>query len=61
MALKTGAQVRVILPVITGEVVGGAFVDGEPQYLVRYTDAEGDLQVRYFPVEKLEEVAQPTE
>lgn len=55
MALKAGAQVRVILPVITGEVVGGAFVDGEPQYLVRYTDAEGDLQERYFPAEQLEE------
>lgn len=58
MALRTGAQVRVILPVISGEVVGGSFVDGEPQYLVRYTDAEGDLQERYFPAEKLEELSQ---
>lgn len=61
MAIKQGSQVRLITPVIAGEVVGGQFVDGEPQYLVRYTDMEGDLQERYFPAEKLEEVAQPVE
>lgn len=61
MAIKQGSDVRVILPVITGSVVGGAFVDGEPQYLVQYTDADGDVQERYFPAEKLEEIATQAE
>lgn len=55
MAIKQGSTVRLITPVIEGEVVGGQFVDGEPQYLVRYTDLEGELQERYFPAESLEE------
>lgn len=61
MAIKQGSQVRLIVPVIAGEVVGGQFVDGEPQYLVRYTDIEGDVQERYFPADKLEEVAPQAE
>ena len=61
MAIRQGSNVRVILPVITGTVVGGAFVDGEPQYLVQYTDAEGDVHERYFPAEKLEEAPQTAE
>lgn len=61
MAIKQGSQVRLIVQVIAGEVVGGQFVDGEPQYLVRYTDIEGDVQERYFPADKLEEVVPQAE
>lgn len=56
MSLKKGAKVRLVQPVIEGEVVGGAFVEDEVQYLVDYTDENGESHQRYFPAEKLEEV-----
>lgn len=61
MSLKKGAKVRLVQPVIEGEVVGGAFVEDEVQYLVAYTDEHGEPHQRYFPVEKLEEVQPQTE
>ena len=61
MSLKKGAKVRLVQPVIEGEVVGGAFVEDEVQYLVSYTDEHGEPHQRYFSAEKLEEVQQQTE
>lgn len=54
MTLKKGNKVRLIQPVIEGDVISGAFVDDEPQYLVEYADEVGEKHQRYFKPEQLE-------
>lgn len=56
MSFKTGDKVRVVPPVIEGEIVGAA-VDSEATLLllVEY-QADGQTQQRYFKADQLEAV-----
>lgn len=53
LAFKKGDMVRQVVPVIEGEVMTLAIVDDAVQYLVRYTDASGEVHERYFTEEEL--------
>lgn len=54
--IKRGAQVRLIQPVIQGEVME-AMTDGDQfGYRVKYKGEDGAEHERFFPAEKLEEV-----
>lgn len=55
--LKKGTQVRLVQPVIVGEVIEATIIDGEVQYRVEYRDANGDTQERFFPAEQIEPAA----
>lgn len=54
MAFKKGDQVRYPTPDIVGEVKGAA-VDDDANFLllVEFTDANGEVQERYFKAEEL--------
>jgi hypothetical protein len=52
--IQNGAQVRLIVPVIEGEVKEAAIISGEIQYRVEYVDQNGDTQERFFPASSLE-------
>lgn len=59
MALKIDDQVKVKFTTLQG-VVKGASIDNttlEVQYLVDYTDREGEAQSRYFKEQDLEALA----
>ena len=62
---KNNDTVKVNAPVIQGTVIGGAFVDGSPNYLVEYTGKDGEVHQVYFPDDQLtgvpeEKEAEPT-
>lgn len=56
MAIPNGAAVRQIVPVISGQVVQKRFHDESDQleYLVQWTDAEGQPQSRWFLESQIE-------
>lgn len=56
--INVGQQARLIQPVIQGEVIDTRFnkTAGELEHLVSYTDAEGEVQERWFPASQLEAV-----
>lgn len=56
MAIPNGATVRQIVPVISGQVVQKRFHDESDQleYLVAYTDADGQPQSRWFLESQIE-------
>lgn len=57
MAHKLGDTVRLIQPVIEGQVKGAAVNDDATLLLlVEYIDEHGQLQARYFKKEQLESV-----
>jgi len=58
MALKQGTQVRLIQHVIEGEIKGGTFIEGVPNYLISYKGADGEQHEGYFPEGALEEAPQ---
>jgi len=58
MALKQGTKVQLKQHVIEGEIKGGTFVDGVPNYLVAYKGEDGEDHEGYFPEDRLEEVKQ---
>lgn len=52
--LKTGTTVRLVQPVVQGEITGASIVDDEVQYKVEYVDANGERQERFFTESVLE-------
>ena len=54
LAHKVGAAVRQVVPVITGTVTDIKIVDGEPQFEVAYTGADGEPHARYFTEDEIE-------
>lgn len=56
MAFKEGQQVRLVAPVIQGSIEDIRFNKGteELEYLVTYTDADGEAQTRWFTESSLE-------
>jgi len=56
MAFNTGDVVRLIQPVIQGEVIDTEYDrdSGGLRHLVRYADAEGSMQQRWFLETQLE-------
>ncbi len=60
MPIPKGAQVRQVVPVITGNVVERRFNDSADtfEYLVEYADADDAAQSRWFTDGQIEEVAQ---
>lgn len=56
--MKAGTQVRLIQPVIQGEVKERRInpADDELEVLVAYTDAEGQPAARWFRPEQLEQL-----
>lgn len=56
MAIPNGANVRQIVSVISGQVVQKRFHDESDQleYLVAYTDADGQPQSRWFLESQIE-------
>jgi hypothetical protein len=54
IAFKKGAKVRQIVPVIEGEVVDVKIVDGDVQFEVAYTGADGEPHARYFTEDEIE-------
>jgi len=55
--MKAGTQVRLIQPVIQGEVMERRInPDDELEVLVAYTDAEGQPAARWFRPEQLEQL-----
>ena len=52
--LKSGTQVSLVQPVISGQVAKAEIVDDEIKYLVAYTDANGQAQERWFSESELE-------
>jgi len=63
MSFTKGATVRLIQPVIQGEVVGATIDETtlDRRFLVRWTNAEGDTVERYFTEAELEAVEPPAE
>ena len=54
MSFKTGDAVRYPIPDIDGVIKGAAVNDqAEFLYLVEYTDANGEVQQRYFKADEL--------
>jgi len=60
MPIAKGEIVRMIQPVIEGEVIGAQLNQDTLQieYLVEWTDAEGDIVNRYFTEAQLEVVGE---
>jgi len=58
MAIKQGSTVRLIQPVIQGEVVQMMTDNSSFGYLVRYTTPDGEGHERFFPADQLEEVTE---
>jgi hypothetical protein len=56
LPFKTGARVRQVAPVIEGEVVGIALVEGDVQYRVAYTGADGEAHERFFTEAEIVEI-----
>ena len=54
IAFKKGDQVRQVVPVIEGAVVDVAIVDGDVQFCVEYTGADGDVHQRFFTEAEIE-------
>lgn len=54
--LKAGTMVRLIQPIIQGEVTGAEIIDGQVQYKVEYTDVAGQRQERFFTEDAVEVV-----
>ncbi len=55
--MKAGTQVRLIQPVIEGEVKERRFNDSdEIELLVEWTDADGQAVQRWFKAEQLQEI-----
>ena len=56
MAFKEGQQVRLVQPVIEGGIEDIRFNKGteELEYLVNYSDGEGNVQNRWFTESSLE-------
>jgi hypothetical protein len=56
--MKTGAQVRVIQPVIEGSVIARRInpATDDIELLVAYTDAANECHERWFAASQLEEV-----
>lgn len=57
MAIKVGSQVRLIQPVVQGEVTAMGTDNASFGFIVRYTDSVGEERERFFAAELLEEVA----
>lgn len=55
-SFKRGDQVRLIQPVISGEVTERVIVDDVDTYRVQWTDADGLQQERLFSESQLEAV-----
>lgn len=45
---KQGDKVRQVAPVIEGEVVNVAIIDGDVQFCVEYQGADGETHQRFF-------------
>lgn len=56
--INIGQTARLVQPVIQGEVTDTRFNKdaNELEHLVSYTDAEGEVQSRWFPASSLEVV-----
>jgi hypothetical protein len=54
IAFKKGDVVRQVAPVIQGAVVDVAIVDGDVQFCVEYTGADGDVHQRFFTEAEIE-------
>lgn len=55
--MKTGTTARLIQPVIQGEVVARRITaDDQIEYQLRWVDAAGEEQLRWFAEAQLEEV-----
>lgn len=61
LAFKKGDRVRQKVIVITGEVSDVKLVDGEPQFEVAYTDADGVAHARFFAEDAIEAAPAPAE
>lgn len=60
MAIKVGTQARLKQPVIQGDVIDARYNHSETtmEYLVTWTDEQGDEVNRWFNEAQLEEVPQ---
>jgi hypothetical protein len=61
LKFNIGANVRQVVPLITGNVVGAAIVDGDVQFKVSWTDANGDSHMRMFTEDQIEATPVPPE
>ncbi len=61
--LRVGTKVRLVQPVIEGEVVSRRLSDDsdDVQYTVAYVDANGDEQVRAFSESQIESLGEEAE
>lgn len=57
IAFKKGDVVRQVVPVIEGKVVDVAIVDGDVQFCVEYTGADGEPHQRFFTEAEIEKAA----
>lgn len=53
---KTGAEVRQIVPVISGVVTSASIVDGEVVFEVAYIGTDGEAHSRVFKEDEIEAV-----
>ena len=60
MSLEIGQQARMIAPVVEGEIIDTEYDKDakELRHLLRYTDATGEAQTRWFRESQLEEVTE---
>ncbi len=56
MSIKVGSTVRVVQPVLEGEVLRMDTNGSEFGYQVRFTTPDGQTHERFFTVEQIEEV-----
>lgn len=54
IAYKLGAKVRQVVPVIEGEVVNVAIIDGDVAFEVAYIGTDGEPHSRFFTEAELE-------
>lgn len=59
MQFKVGDKVAQKVNVIRGEIVDMVIVDKTPQYIVEWTDEQGDLHQRPFTEEQVEADSKP--
>lgn len=55
--LQNGTPVRLVQPIIQGEVKEARIIDGTIQYMVGFTDENGETHERFFRANELEVIA----
>lgn len=59
--MKKGTPVRLVQPVIKGEIKEAKVIDDDIQYRVEYTGIDGEIHERFFRESELEEIQAETQ